>query len=194
MGKLELEVKRKVRVSKIQKTILHSLAGAGIALLLLSSPQAAKIIPALWKNRKELFKHKVKRSVTRLVKSGLVFFDETKKGTFVRLTKEGERTLELMKAQQIQNARQPKRWDQKWRLIIFDIKEKRKHIRNTLRNTLSALGFTRLQNSVWVYPYDCEDLIILLKARHEIGREVLYVIADKIENDKILRQMYSLPS
>jgi len=50
----------------------------------------------------------------------------------------------------------------------------------------------RLQNSVWVYPYDCEDLITLLKADFEIGKEVLYVIADKIENEKVLLKDFGL--
>jgi len=54
------------------------------------------------------------------------------------------------------------------------------------------IGFVRLQNSVWVYPYDCEDLVKLLKADFRIGREVLYVIADSIENDMWMRKEFSL--
>jgi hypothetical protein len=46
---------------------------------------------------------------------------------------------------------------------------------------------------VWVYPYDCEDLITLLKADFKIGKDLLYVITESIENDKWLRQSFGFP-
>ena len=76
---------------------------------------------------------------------------------------------------------------------MYDMKEPRKKLRDRLRATLIDLGFVKLQNSVWVYPYDCEDLITLIKADSKIGQEVLYVIADTIENDKHLKEMFGLP-
>src|SRR3989339_239988 len=86
----------------------------------------------------------------------------------------------------------PKCWDKKWRVLIFDIPEKRKYLREKIRNTLGAIGFSQLQKSVWVYPYDCEDLIALLKADFKVGKDVLYVIADKIEYDAPLRAKFGL--
>ena len=58
---------------------------------------------------------------------------------------------------------------------------------------MRAAGFLRLQDSVWVYPYDCEDFVALLKADLRLGREMLYIIAEKIENDGWLRQEFNLP-
>lgn len=55
-----------------------------------------------------------------------------------------------------------------------------------------TLGFVRLQDSVWVYPYDCEDLITLLKADLKVGKDVLYVVADRIEYDQPLRTLFDL--
>ncbi len=57
---------------------------------------------------------------------------------------------------------------------------------------MRELGFARLQDSVWVYPYDCEDLMALLKADLKIGMAVLYMIVEHIENDKHLRAHFSL--
>ena len=59
---------------------------------------------------------------------------------------------------------------------------------------MREIGFVRLQDSVWVYPYDCEDFIALLKAELKIGRDVLYAIVDTIEHDKNLRQHFNLPA
>ena len=50
----------------------------------------------------------------------------------------------------------------------------------------------RLQDSVWVYPYDCEDIIGLLKTDIGVGKDLLYMIADEIENDRHLRENFGL--
>jgi len=57
---------------------------------------------------------------------------------------------------------------------------------------MSGLGFVRLQDSVWVFPYDCEDFVALLKADLKIGVAVLYLIVEQIENDKHLRAHFDL--
>ena len=61
-----------------------------------------------------------------------------------------------------------------------------------MRRTIESVGFVKLQQSVWVYPYDCEDFITLMKADFKIGKDVLYVIADKIEYDRPLKEMFEL--
>ena len=45
---------------------------------------------------------------------------------------------------------------------------------------------------MWVYPYDCEDIIGLLKTDFGVGKDVLYIIADEIENDRHLRHEFDL--
>jgi CRISPR-associated endonuclease Cas2 len=121
----------------------------------------------------------------------LIHFEKTEKGMSVRLTQKGKDKLgQLTRGDMV--VKKPKRWDKRWRLVIFDIKEHRKYTRDQLRDTLVRLGFLRLQNSVWVFPYDCEDLIVLLKADFEIGKDVLYIIAEKIENDTALKEYFGL--
>ena len=77
-------------------------------------------------------------------------------------------------------------------MLIFDVREERKSLRDKIRRTLIAIGFERLQYSVWVYPYDCEDLITLLKADFKIGKDLLYIISDSIENDTWLKKRFNL--
>ena len=110
---------------------------------------------------------------------------------FVCLTQKGKAELEKMEKMEYKIVL-PKKWDKKWRVIIFDIKENRRNLRTKIRRTLFTLGFKRLQDSVWVFPYDCEDLITLLKADFKIGKDLLYLIVEKIENDKSLRDWYQL--
>jgi len=56
----------------------------------------------------------------------------------------------------IQNktASKKKRKDGRWQMIIFDVPEERKRFREILRAKLQELGYQRLQDSVWVCPYE----------------------------------------
>src|SRR3989344_3863448 len=84
------------------------------------------------------------------------------------------------------------KWDGKWRVLIFDIPESLRFIRDQIRATLVAVGFKRLQDSVWIYPYNCEDLIILLKTDLEIGKDLLYMIVDTLEDDEEIKNYFGL--
>ena len=58
---------------------------------------------------------------------------------------------------------------------------------------MKEVGFVCLQDSVWVYPYDCEEFMALLKAELRVGKDVLYAIVERIENDKTIRTHFKLP-
>lgn len=46
-----------------------------------------------------------------------------------------------------------KPWDKKWRVVIFDIPERKRNQREGLRRKLKELGFGMLQESVWITPF-----------------------------------------
>lgn len=123
-----------------------------------------------------------------LVKNGLLARSDR---GFLQLTPKGETRLRQCKLHDYKIAK-PKKWDKKWRMLIFDVQEERRFLRDKIRRTLVAIGFQRLQYSVWVYPYDCEDLITLLKADFKIGKDLLYIISDSIENDTWLKKCFNL--
>lgn len=45
-----------------------------------------------------------------------------------------------------------RKWNKKWVILIFDIEEKSRKLRNILRNKLKNIGFGMLQQSVWITP------------------------------------------
>ncbi|MBU2577456.1 hypothetical protein KKA69_01335 [Patescibacteria group bacterium] len=47
-----------------------------------------------------------------------------------------------------------RKWDGRWRIVIFDIEEKLRKDRDLLRRKLIELGFGMMQESVWISPYD----------------------------------------
>ncbi|MFA6552143.1 MAG: hypothetical protein WCT19_01430 [Candidatus Paceibacterota bacterium] len=189
MGNMEKELKRKIRIGKIQKIILNGLKAVGLLGLVIIAPNMIRALSKLGmlpKNGKMAYK-----SLNRLCSCGLVKFVEENGKKYLRLTEKGKLELVLIEAKNFKLIK-PKKWDGKWRIIIFDIPEGRKWLREKIRRTLNAIGFVKLQKSVWVYPYDCEDLITLLKLDFKVGKDILYIIADTVENDKNLKKSFGL--
>lgn len=190
MGKLEKENKKQIRATKIQGAILKTIAAAGIMSVALLAPNALQMLKLFGFDKKSI-RNKVTaihNSQERLIDNGLV---KCSPGGLLFLTQKGQNFLRKIERNNYK-IEKPRRWDKKWRILIFDIKEENKNARDQMRRKLSLIGFIRLQNSVWVYPYDSEDFINLLKADFSMGREVLYIIADKIENEEILLKKFNL--
>ncbi|MDO8620536.1 MAG: hypothetical protein Q7R64_04295 [bacterium] len=186
---LKKKKERKNRIAVVQKAVLYALVAAGGLSMALVAPNALRVLEQFgWVKTKRPFRFTVSRSVERLEKARLVTVD--KKG-FITLTKIGEQRISEIERADYQLSI-PEKWDGKWRVVSFDIKEKRKKVRELLRWTLQSVGFVHLHHSVWVYPHDCEDFLSLLKADYHIGVEILYIIAEYIENDDWLRRHFGL--
>ncbi len=188
MDILEESSAKRTHRDNIRKAILQSVATAGLLSVAILAPNALQMLKLFgWKPHKR-YREVIARSRDRLIEHNLLVRNE--KG-FLSLTSKGEAKLRELERREYKLPR-PKRWDKKWRVLIFDIPEKRKYLREKIRLTLRAIGFNQLQKSVWVYPYDCEDLIALLKADFKVGKDLLYLVVDEIENDKKLLNLFEL--
>ncbi len=195
MGILEKEIKVTDKRKNIQKIILSTIYAVGILSVVAVAPNIFSVIRQLEgsRSRKKSLKYSINASFTRLREKGLIEIIEINGKKVARITSKGENKLDFLDRHNFK-LKIPKKWDGRWRVVIFDIKESRRKTRFLLRKTLSEIGFIRLQNSVWLYPYDCEDLISLLKADFKIGKDVLYMIVEKLENDWHLRKTFNLPN
>ncbi len=77
----------------------------------------------------------------------------------IKLTDLGIKRLKekrsLKKEKALMNTKQKnEKWDGRWRVVIFDIPETNKRIRQALRGTLKVLEFWPLQKSVWISKKD----------------------------------------
>lgn len=188
MRELEEKNRKRVRKENLQKIILGSVATVGILGIGLVAPNVIGamnklgILPNL--RRREY----ISSSASKLVKRGLMKFENG----YYQLTDEGEKILRRWELSDYK-LKKPKRWDRKWRIVIYDISEKKKgKIRRQIFDLFRNVGLYRLQDSIWVYPYDCEEIIGLLKTDYGVGKEILYIIADEIENDKYLREYFDI--
>ncbi len=187
MGKQEQESRKRTQRNQLRKIILETVKVAGLISLALVAPNVVGAMEKIGLLPSPRQKDVVDRASQRLVRNGLMEWRDSK----LRLTQKGEKALRALTLQEFSWSR-PRRWDKKWRVLIFDIPERRKGLRLKLRSTLRAIGFVRLQDSVWVYPYDCEDLVALLKADFHVGDDVLYMIVDSIERDAKLKRYFEL--
>jgi DNA-binding transcriptional regulator PaaX len=87
----------------------------------------------------------------------------------------------------------PKKWDNKWRLVIFDIAQLHSIKRNAFRGKLKELGFRPLQKSVWINPYKCSDEIELLRDFFGLDKkDVRLITAENIEDDNYFKKIFNL--
>lgn len=180
-----------IKTEDVRRIVLTVVGAAGLLAMAVMAPNALQALKMFTGKKKEHWTPYYANSVIqRLKQQGFVEFEKNEKGTFVRLTQKGKN--ELLRYKIKEKFLVQKRWDKCWRVVAFDIKEYKKETRNNMRRELQNFGFVKLQNSVWVFPYDCEDIIMLLKAEYEIGKEVLYIVAKHIENDRALRKHFGL--
>ena len=187
MGKLEEKSRKRSKKKNLQRVILATIAGMGVLAVGLLAPN---VLGAMGKlglipNRRQ--REYTSSSASKMIKKGWVKFN----GKFYELTPLGQEQLRLWEFSDFKFNR-PKRWDRKWRVIIFDIPEKKRRARDQIRHLFNKAGLYRLQDSVWIYPYDCEDIIALLKTDFGVGKDLLYLIVDELESDKYLREHFNL--
>lgn len=189
---MEHAAKKRRRRENIQQIVLGTIAVAGTLALAMVAPNIFQAIPRLFGD-KYRFVYRARTAAGRLAQKGYVRFVERNGKKFVEITEKGRRAYTVEQARFRAYTNVGKRWDKRWRIVIFDIPERRRTLRERVRRLVREFGFMKLQDSVWVYPHDCEELIAMMKAELGIGRDMLYIIADSIENDRWVRKQFNLP-
>jgi PaaX-like protein len=187
VGKIEDRYKKRRKKGDLQKILLTTVSVAGVLGIGLLAPNVLGAMKKLGMLPAPHQKDSIRVARNRLVRQGLLVWE----GKKLRLTEKGCKRLNSWALKDYQIPK-PKRWDERWRVLIFDIPERRKGLRDKVRRTLETVGFVRLQDSVWIYPYDCEELITLLKADFKIGKDLLYLIVDTLEYDTPIRSRFNL--
>ena len=137
--------------------------------------------------------YRIRQAVKRLEQKGLVRFEKDSSGWKIHLSDKGKAQGDTFDAMERIRIKKPARWDGRWRIVIFDIWERRRGTRDKLRILLRKAGFYKVQDSVWAHPYDCAELIVFVRTQMRLGQSILYVVADGIENDEKIKKHFNLP-
>ena len=75
-------------------------------------------------------------------------------------------------------------WDGNWYLVNFDIPETFRRRRNILRENLERLGFGKLQNSIWISPYNFLGDVKKIVQDLDIVSGVIFSISNKVGEEQ----------
>lgn len=164
---LDLSAKRKEELAELRrlawlerwylaKSILLSVAIVGGCFVFPNLAYLVKFFDHKPDSRyKRQGRYQIKKTINDLVKKGWLNLKKVDDGKYqILLTADGEIKTFTYKISHLKIPVQ-KKWDKKWRMIIFDIPEKFKAARDLLRDRLKWLGFKQIQKSAWVHPYPC---------------------------------------
>ncbi|MEO8637352.1 MAG: hypothetical protein ABI430_00430 [Candidatus Taylorbacteria bacterium] len=193
LSDLEDRIRKDVRLSKIQSAVIASVGAAAALALVALAPNIFQILKI--GNLDKKMRHRkltaLSRARHRLIEQGILLQSETENGPTLRLSKKGEALFAAIELKKFK-IKIPKKWDKKWRVVIFDIKEKRKGTRDELRSLLQKIGLLQIQKSAYIYPYPCNELVALIKAHYGVGESLLYMIVEQIENDRKFKRYFGI--
>ena len=173
----------------MQKIVL--LLYGGFSLGLTCHPNRSfKFIKNIGKEWEAINQRALKNAIRNLYKSHIVYAKDNDDGTTsMVLTEKGHEKAFTYDIDSI-FIKPMKRWDEKWRLVTFDVPEKFKKARNSLSLTLRKMGLYRLQKSVFVHPFECKDEIDFVTEFWNVRPFVRYVVTHSIDNDLHLRDIF----
>jgi len=177
------------QLSDRKKEILMLIMG-GLALSLNYLPgKRSRVLNEIKKEWKEIEKKRLSADIRELYRSKLISAKPNPDGTLTLvLTDKGKQRLLKYDFEKMRIPRQ--RWDGKWRIVIFDIPEKQREARDSLRDKLKNLGFHELQRSVFVYPLDCGNEMEFIIEFFNIRKFVRYGTLDSIDNELHLKRIF----
>ncbi len=91
----------------------------------------------------------ISQVVKRLREKGYIETTVNEGKVMIKLTELGEDALGFVD--------ENKPWDKKWRIVLYDIPENKRGVRDLLRRRLKEWGFKKWQQSTWITKKDVTD-------------------------------------
>lgn len=192
--KNQQRIDQKVKKENISKEILLGILKTGAVLgLAIFAPGVLRVFKDFGQDEpwREYYPSSLEKVTKRLYRRGYVNVTYEKGQPVVKITDKGR--IEILKYDFDKlEVKPPKQWDGKWRLVIFDIEEKYRAVRDVVRDKLNQIGFYKFQKSVFIYPYPCEKEIKFLREVLAVPHSIKLLRVDRVENDKELRRIFNL--
>ncbi|MCX6813370.1 MAG: CRISPR-associated endonuclease Cas2 [Candidatus Azambacteria bacterium] len=184
-----------LRGKSLTREILFMAAAGPLILSSLFLPNAAQILKPLIKWRKnwnKIDRYSIHNAIRRLNQKRLVELIEKNNQLYMEITNNGKKLIKNFDYNDLELPKF-KKWDKKWHLVIFDIPEKKSKERRAFSKKLKDMGLYPIQESVFIYPYDCRNEIDFICEFLSISRFINYCVVeslDKKEGD--LRKFFGL--
>ncbi len=166
---------------ELTKDILR-LIGAGIAAAgaTVVAPNTLQLIE-YFDPRSASERNKIWKAIKYLEERQRIRLEEREGSLYAVLTTHGRLQLDEDAIWELQ-IDTPRRWDRKWRLVMFDLPSKHEKIRQSFRHKLEDLGLKLYQRSVLIYPYECYQEIHTIASWYGVDVHVRYIVATEIND------------
>lgn len=190
-----MEVKETFDISRISSReltiFLLKLVAAGTLVGLVFVAPGIGILSQYFPGANRSGRQRVKRTLLRLHDNGYVRYDKNNLETKAVLTADGDVYMneELLFDLSFDK---PKKWNGKWFVVMFDIKNKPEKVRKLFTIKLKEIGFEMYQDSVYVFPYKCGALIRDITKILGLRKYVKTMVVSKIDDEGELKTLFNL--
>lgn len=178
--------RRAPKLGHVQREVLTELSGGDLLIGFLLSGRSTKRMLKIAQER-AMYRHRRKKVIEGL--AGLEYLRV--QGERLSITEKGKGILRNV----IDDTRKTlgtRAWDGKWRIVIFDVPEEYSSLRDKVRAILKRAGFQQLQQSVWIFPHECEELAQFIRGEPKLSSYVLYGVLEHIQEDERLRKLFKV--
>jgi DNA-binding transcriptional regulator PaaX len=183
-------MKKRYSKGELAKEILKGLALGGFIVACFALPGLAQVL-VMFRPKSSADRYRIKRTIKNLQKQRLVKIYEKDGKEVVEITQKGEKQMLQYRLDDIK-INPSKKWDGLWRVVIFDIPQKKKRARDAISFKLKEMGFYPLQRSVFVSPYECRDELDFIGEFFHVRRFIKFLLVKEIENDSKLKKHFNL--
>ena len=170
--------------------ILNILLGVGLLTTAIIAPNAVQLLKYFTpKNKQDRWK--IKRTLSRLEKNGLVKRKTTNGEDYYTLTLLGNKRAKKYQLDSMKILAQ-KKWDGLWRLVMFDVPENKKMSRRGINLVLKKLGCVHYQKSVFITPYPCEKEINFVGECFDARKHIRIITAQHVEGVEQIKKAFKL--
>jgi hypothetical protein len=180
------------KLGKTQQKILLLLS-AGLTIGLSHDPRVPyRVIRGTMREWKEIDRKSEKQTIGSLYRRKFITTRRKHNGEHtLMLTKEGRTQAKRYALQKLTVAK-PKKWDGKWRIVLYDIPVQKNALRFDMRCILGRLGFFQIQKSVFVHPYPCTKEIESIVDYFNVHPFVRILLVEQINNEHVLKKHFGL--
>ena len=125
----------------------------------------------------------IRLGLSRMSRKGVFNVRNIGRRSYYSLSAKGTRWMEQGKVRAFDVEHKP--WDGKWRMVVYNIPERLRALRDRLRFKLHRLGFANMSTSLWISPYDFFSEIETFISGNKMSRYVETFEAEYMGNRNV---------
>ena len=133
---------------------------------------------------------RLRQVIKRMQNSKYIELIEEDNIQVVKITEKGK--MKLLKYNIDKMKLDESSWDGKWRLVVYDVVKSKRNNSEMFRKAINNLNLLKLQKSVYLTPFKCDNEIEYLRQIYNVGNEVLILKVGSLENEKAYKKYFGV--